>query len=247
MLLADGTTIAVEVTTCIDEEAAEFEAARDRHGVHVDVEGLVQSWAVRLTESTRLDGLIEVIAPHLAELERHGVDGLGRPARSDSSLYIRHRAGDPGGAVPPVAYELLDLGVDTAWAFARTDGRQSVEFIRRSGGGSGNTEHLVTEEVTRAAVRKSPVLSRPAAQRADRRHLFVWLDPDWCREAEFGLWSGNPAFAPPLDFAPGIDEIWVGSWSATPGEGIGYVVLWHANHPSAAWRHPTPPELGPNP
>ncbi|MDP8930435.1 MAG: hypothetical protein M3O70_18175 [Actinomycetota bacterium] len=131
---------------------------------------------------------------------------------------------------------MFELGVDTAWAFDRPDGRRSVEFLRRSGGESNRTEHLVTAEVDRAAA-KERVLSRPAAVERDTRHLFAWLDPDFCGDVEFGLWTGRPEAAPPPKLPPSIDHVWVAMWSLTPGEGIGHVVVWEEAR-GTGWRYP---------
>lgn len=237
--LPDGTVAAVEVTTCIDEEAARFEAALEEHAVHLDVAGIERSWAIRLAESTRLDGLMERLTSHLIELEQRGIDGVARPGPLDSTPMVRYRrSGRTSDRVCVEVQRVLDLGVDTAWAFDRSDGRQSVEFIRRSRGGSGNTQHLVTAEVERAATVKEQVLSRRPAQERSSRHLFVWLDPDFCGEVQFGLWSGHPAGAPPPNLPPSIDVVWVAAWSLTPGEGIGHVIVWQATNPGG-WRYPS--------
>lgn len=237
--LPDGTVVAVEVTACIDEEAAGFEAALKQHAVHFDVDGVERSWEIRLAEATRVNGLIERITSRLVELERWGIDGLARPGPFDTSPMVRYGPAAGASGHDRVAVEqVLDMGVDTAWAFDRADGRQCVEFIRRSGGGSGNTEYLVTAEVERAAAIKDSVLSRPSSQARDSRHLFVWIDPDFCGAVEFGLWSGHPAAAPRPSLPPSIDEVWVAMWSLTPGEGIGYVVVWHGTSENG-WRYPS--------
>lgn len=112
-----------------------------------------------------------------------------------------------------------------------------VEFLRRSTHASGGSEALVTEEVNRAATEKSEVLSRPAALLRQERHLFVWLDADLCGEKEFALWSGQPRYAPWPLLPRHIDHCSVGSWSLTPGEGIGHAVIWVADR-ERPWRYP---------
>lgn len=233
---SDGRRTAVEVTMCIDPDAAGFVAALEEHGaVHFNV-GLNRSWQIRLHESVQVRGLIDRITSLLEELERRNINGIARPGDYEPEPLVRYDSDEGSLAIPDAVYRLLTHGVDTAWAFDEHEGQQRIEFIRRSGGGSGCTEHLVTEEVERAAIAKEAVLSRPTAGERDARHLFVWLDPDYC-VAEFALWSGRPSSAPSPDLPQVIDHVWVACWSLTPGQGSGHVVVWEAPR-GEAWDYP---------
>ena len=234
-----GKRIAVEVTACVDKTTAEFVAALDKQAVHLDVTGMRRSWDVRLNERVRLTVLIGEVAPCLATLERHDVSGMAQPWKYNDQIMLRSESTFSESATEAhvAAQALINLGVDTAWAFDRLDGQQSVEFVRRSGNASGNSETLVTAEVDRAAETKRAVLSRPSAMSRDGRHLFVWLDSDYCGQTHFALWSGHPASAPPPTLPSSMDHTWVAGWSSTPGEGIGFVVIWEAER-GTGWHYP---------
>lgn len=237
VVVEDGRRIAVEVTACIDKAAAQFESALDSHSTHIDVPGLRRSWEVRLHEGVRVKGLIKRVAPLLVTLENEGVSGVFRRWSPDNEPMVLHE-GALGADERKAAQALIDLGADTAWAFDRSDGHSSVEFIRRSGSSSANSEPLVTAEVACAAENKRTALSRPSALRRAARHLFVWLDSDYCGRTHFALWSGQPAAAPPPALPSPIDHGWVAGWSMTPGQGIGYVVIWEAAR-GGRWRYPS--------
>jgi hypothetical protein len=233
-------TLAFEVTACIDSTLARFFAVPDRDAIHWGVEGLRRSWVLRLDESTMLRGLIEVLAPLLRQLEDAGVTGLGKPRIDDFETFIRYEEGSTAEVAPSVIEACFAAGIDTAWAIVREADEQVVVFERRSRHGSGRTEYMVTEEVNRAARAKADVLGREAARRRDAAHLFVWLDPNLCREGiEFAMWSGYPSAAPRPILPESIDHVWVAMWSLTPGEGIGYVNVWEASR-DGEWRYAIP-------
>jgi len=233
----DGRRIAVEVTACIDWDAARFVDALERQASHHDVDRLHHSWELRLFETTQVRGLIDEMIPRLIQIEAAGVVGLARTGLFDDGPMVRFGSSHSDHSVPAAVSELLALGVDTAWASPRPGSQGSVEFIRRSLGGSGRTENLVTDEVDRAARNKVAVMSRAAAAEGSERHLFVWLDADFCGDVEFSLWSGYPDTARPPALPRPIDHAWVGCWSLTPGEGIGHVVIWEAAR-GRPWRYP---------
>ena len=235
-----GPRIAVEVTACIDRTAAKFEAALNDHAIHVAVPDLRQSWEVRLYEQVRVKGLINRVLPLLVALEARRVTGVARPGPHDIEAFVRFDGSNNDAAVPEAVHALIELGVDTAWAFDREDGGLSVEFLRRSGSASGNTEPLVTAEVERAVAEKQTTLSRPSALSRDARHLFVWLEADFCGKIHFALWSGHPEAAPAPNIPKPIDHVWVAGWSSTPGQGIGHVVIWEAPR-GGDWRYPVVP------
>lgn len=230
--------IAVEVTACIDAQAASFVDALDARAAHKDVSDLSRSWEVRLHEDTRLAGLIKDIGPLLADLERSGITGLARPGEHDQEPLILLAKDRITSHDRDVVSALFQLGVDTAWSHPVEPGPQLVVFIRRSGGGSARTEDRVTAVVNQAAISKEEVLSRTAATELDDRHLFVWIDPDLCDDVEFSLWAGHPRAAPPPDLPEPIGHAWVSTWSLTPGEGVGHVVVWEASR-GGSWRYPT--------
>jgi hypothetical protein len=232
-----GSRIAVEVTACIDLTAAQFEAALNNHAIHLDVPGLRQSWEVRLHEQVRVKGVINRVVPLLMDLEARLVTGVARPGTYDHDAMVRYDGSNDNATVPKAVLALIELGVDTAWAFHRKDGVLSVEFLRRSGSAAGNTETLVTTEVERAAKDKHAALSRPTALRRDERHLFVWLEADFCGQVHFAMWSGHPAAAPVPDIPEPIDHVWVAGWSSTPGQGIGHAVIWEATR-GGGWQYP---------
>lgn len=229
--------IAVEVTACVDPEAASFADALDEHALHRSVPDVSRSWEVRLHENARLAGLIEDVGPLLADLDELRVTGLARLGEYDQEPLIRLDQDAVTSDVREAVSALFDLGVDTAWSHLAHEGSQVVEFIRRSSGGSARTEDRVTTVVNQAALAKAEVLSRPAATDLDERHLFVWIDSDLCDDVEFSLWTGYPPAAPPPHLPDAIDHVWVAAWSLTPGEGVGHLVIWEALR-GGPWRYP---------
>lgn len=238
--MTEGRTLAFEVTACIDSDLAGFDAVPDRDAIHCRVPGVGWSWAVRVEESTRLRGHIDRVAPLLAQLEAAGVTGLADTRASDSEFFVRYATEDASPVARSVVEACFSAGIDTAWAFAPDGDGPVVVFERRSRHGSSRSEFLVTAEVNRAAQAKAGVLGRDHARARDAAHLFVWLDPDLCREGvEFAMWSGYPGEAPRPLLPEVIDHVWVAMWSLTPGEGMGHVIVWEASR-GGQWRHAAP-------
>lgn len=233
----DGRTAAVEVRLCVDHVAAELDAALSQYATVEPAVGLTRCWEVRLREDTRVRGLGARVVKLLADLEAAGITGFGGPEPRSSadeiatSYHLRRTDAASETRSPPAPVRVLheQLGVDTAWSASGAEGQPGrVVFLRRSQTASGHTEHLVTAEAERAAAAKAEVLSSPQARACGERHVFVWLDTDFCGEVEFALYTGYSAAAPAPILPECVSVVWVACWSLTSGHGTGHVIAWRA-------------------
>jgi hypothetical protein len=238
----DGGNAAVEVTFLTDATIKVANAAwmAERARAHY-VASLRQSWTVtvEIREATfrRLAARLE---PHLAVLERHGIDTIDR--------WSWHRIAAP--AVLEALRALVELGVVQARVSPARDPSLRHIFISPMDGYHAKGSDAALEIIERYLGEKNDNLAKLAAAGVEQRHLFLWLDGDTpgavsrpftggsvAEWDHFGLPTRPPALPEP------ITDLWVAHRSTHQGW------YWPSRGPwqrlDESWREEESPAAGP--
>lgn len=206
---ADGSRVAVEVTTATDSPLRELWAAvSDRCWTFP---GLQRSWSLVIRHDTRVDALHRAAGTLLAELERLGI--------------YRVNAYEPDDAR---ATKLATLGV--RYARAVEESEQPIVFVGTVGLGDWYDGSDICEAVEREAAKTDNVRKLLAAGGGE---LFVWVDHH-AANAHAAL-SGVvtlPTRSPRLPDA--VTAVWAARCVLRPDRSIAAAVVLRG-HPTAAW------------
>lgn len=200
--LADGRTIALEVTSATDEDVQGLHAAA-MTAQHT-TSALASDWLVGGGQASdgpqvRIRELIDGIIPVLAAYERHGVSDIDTRVPPRSNL----RAPGTPQDVIEATQQQFELGAVVTHRLGPRHSSEAQVFISIHGGVAANANQ-VDGLVGAVARRKADKL---AVARADERHLFVWLSATHS-DAELAVFSGRPPTAAP-SLPAGIDALWL--------------------------------------
>ncbi len=170
VVIADGRTIAVEITTAADE------AIEALHRLAIEREwpapSLAYHWwlGVPNNGNVRVKALMRGVVRHLEVLERNDVEQIGGLGRVEN----RRRLESASGEVAHATREVFALGADRANRLGKPKpGETSLVMASLHGSASSNFDTL-NAMVTERANAKAEKL---ATATADERHLFVWVRP----------------------------------------------------------------------
>ena len=198
--LRDGTVIALEVTSHVDEAVAAL--WRDVRKTRFDAAGLRRSWSIQVRQPTgsRSDPKVKDLRrrlPHLLkEVEPFLIPGCVE-IFTDADTHV-------GPGAEGLLRELRVLGVTNANPLDPNGFPAQIQV-----GTGGLPRHVEMDRIISSAVaRKSAKL---LSAQAEERHLFLWIDGtdavNWPR-----LYTEiNPPSGPA--YASGVDVIWIGLWS----------------------------------
>jgi hypothetical protein len=205
--LADGKTIAVEVTSFTDENAQAFWRAVSKKRWRTSE--LSKSWVLDVCPTARVRTLRDQVEQHLRVLEKTSVPEFGSSGSSD-----------------PTICALRQLGVKRGRSYEWTP--PCIYICSSSGGGSYSPEDLrpAVEGVAWVCDNRQKLGRAAGAE----RHLFIWIDV-FAHAVAASLWSMH--LRPPggCCLPPEVNVLWV----ATPTANDEVPILWRFDR-SGGWQ-----------
>jgi hypothetical protein len=201
--LPDGGRIALEVTSAGDGQLESLQNAA--FGRTWSAPTLAGNWWLVLPRDPRLrvKPLMAAVVPHLALLEKHGVEQIGsgsRPRQPPDGVHV-----DAAEAVR----QIFALRVRVATRINPPAPGETAQVLVSLGDGVGSNIDIVNELVAARAEAKAAKL---AAAEGDKRHLFVWIRGSQSG-AELAMGTLPPPEVAPL-LPDAIDVLWVASAAA---------------------------------
>lgn len=209
VLFANGSHLAVEVTTATDPSLRELWAAVAEH--HWTFSDLRWSWGLVIRPDTRVGVLHRAVGLLLAELEGRGVDRYNaaephdKPGRELTDLGVRYAKAVPGPGEPVVL-------VGTVGPADWFDGSNVCEAVEREAAKADNCRKLLA---------------------AGAGELFVWVDPH-ASSAHAAL-SGDVSLPQrPPRLPAGITGVWAARSIVRPDGRAGAAVVLRGD-PRTGW------------
>jgi hypothetical protein len=232
VLLPDGPTVGLEVTSSADEKVLSLLAAGSRQW---SASGLADDWQVGVAHDKgvfvthvmrQMPGLLEIY-------EREGVTEVDtwndpRWSRSLSGL-----SSDPAEA----AQRQFGLDVVIARSFGPKQGSVAQIYMTAHGGAISHVDQV--NALVEAAAESNR--QKLAAVAADERHLFVWLNPSRA-DAELAVATLPPPSAPPA-IPPEVHVVWLSTHGARGFGDVQLERLWRVRPPNG-WEQLDPSIYG---
>lgn len=215
--LADGTTIAFEVTR--HNTPGSLRTGAEVSKRTWDFSDLSETWVVDVVPSLNVKAMHVEVAALLAEVERRGVQSVLLRAEMFGGQHRllptagAHLATLEAASVVPVGARLFELGARLVHSLGvSSDGPGSVIIGEASSGGSTASSCVADAAAHHANL---PDNAKKLAAAADRteRHLFVWIEASRPEAAAALAFADAPGKAVlpqgALELPDAVDAIWV--------------------------------------
>ena len=200
--LPDGRRIPLEVTSAGDEAIESLR--REALGRVWEAPALGHHWWIGLPMDggVKVRHLMSKVIPHLAVLDRHGVEEIGGALRAKLPASL-------DGEVADAAKAVLSLGVRRATRIDPPKPGEAARVLASLGGPAGTNFDLMNDLVAECARKKVDKLAAAAGHEC---HLFVWIRSS-ASDAELAIATLPPPASTPA-LPDGIDVVWVATTGA---------------------------------